>query len=153
MVLNPNHSDDAELDIDQDGMTNYQEWFWAQRGLDTDIRDPSDARGDEDEDGIINGLEIQYQMDPLNPDDAERDFDQDGLTNAQEVNVGLNPRDPDDAELDLPLNSSYIERLQGLGVVVRSSSRWLNAVSGRGTSHRRRINQSHHIPQLSPVVQ
>ena len=37
----------------------------------------------------------------------------------------------DDAELDLPLNSSYIERLQDLGVVVRSSSRWLNAVSGR----------------------
>ena len=37
----------------------------------------------------------------------------------------------DDAELDLPLNASYIERLQDLGVVVRSSSRWLNAVSGR----------------------
>ena len=37
----------------------------------------------------------------------------------------------DDAEFDLPVNSSYIERLQDLGVVVRSSSRWLNAVSGR----------------------
>ncbi len=36
-----------------------------------------------------------------------------------------------DAELDLPVNSSYIERLRDLGVVVRSSSRWLNAISGR----------------------
>jgi hypothetical protein len=100
MILNPNSADDAILDTDNDGMTNYQEWFWAQRGLETDIRDPSDARRDEDHDGIINSLEVQHKMDPLNPGDAQGDFDQDGLTNAQEANTGLNPRDGGDADLD-----------------------------------------------------
>ena len=100
MTLNPNQPDDATLDLDQDGMTNYQEWFWDQRGLETDIRDPSDARRDHDNDGVINTLEVQNGMDPLNPGDAQGDFDQDGLSNAQEVNVGLDPRDGGDADLD-----------------------------------------------------
>ena len=36
-----------------------------------------------------------------------------------------------DAELDMPINQLYIERLRKMGVVVRFSSRWLNAVSAR----------------------
>lgn len=100
LILNPNQADDATLDIDQDGMTNYQEWYWSQRGLTLDIRDPSDAREDFDQDGIINTLEVQANMDPSNPNDAPADFDQDGLTNLQEVNNGLDPHDPNDADLD-----------------------------------------------------
>jgi hypothetical protein len=100
LSLNPNVADDALLDLDQDGMTNYQEWYWSTRGLALDIRDPSDARGDEDQDGISDGLEIRYNMDPIAPADATADFDQDGLTNRDEVMNGLNPRDPEDADLD-----------------------------------------------------
>ena len=100
MALNPNIAEDGNLDTDLDGMSNYQEWYWTQQGLNLDIRDPSDAREDADQDGIINTLEVQANMDPTNPNDAQGDFDQDGLTNLQEVNNGLNPQDPGDADLD-----------------------------------------------------
>ena len=100
MALNPNIAEDGNLDTDLDGMSNYQEWYWTQQGLNLDIRDPSDAREDADQDGIINTLEVQSNMDPTNPNDAQGDFDQDGLTNLQEVNNGLNPQDPGDADLD-----------------------------------------------------
>ena len=36
-----------------------------------------------------------------------------------------------DAELDLPVSPRYIERLREMGVAVRFSSRWLNAVSAQ----------------------
>ena len=36
-----------------------------------------------------------------------------------------------DAELDLPVSQRYIERLREMGVALRFSSRWLNAVSAR----------------------
>lgn len=109
LILNPNHPQDAVLDIDSDGMTNYQEWFWSQRGLELDIRDPSDAREDYDQDGIINTLEIQANMDPTNENDASGDFDQDGLTNKEEVNHGLDPHDANDADLD-PDNDGLTSR-------------------------------------------
>lgn len=100
MILNPNVPNDAALDLDSDGMSNYQEWYWNREGLPLDPRDPTDARGDADGDEIINTLEIQAEMNPLDPNDAEGDFDQDGLNNRVEVNNGLDPRDPADPELD-----------------------------------------------------
>ena len=98
--LNPVEANDANLDIDDDGMTNLQEWTWAQRGLEMDMRDPTDAMADHDSDGIPNGLEVAGGLDPSNGTDAAGDFDQDGLTNAQELLNGLDPRDATDADSD-----------------------------------------------------
>ncbi|MBF8295005.1 MAG: hypothetical protein HW389_1550 [Bacteroidetes bacterium] len=40
-------------------------------------------------------------------------------------------------ELDLPLNQSYLDQLHSAGIVIRSSSRWFNAVSAELTAVQR----------------
>jgi len=98
--LNPVEPEDAAIDTDLDGVSNYLEWHWSKQGLPLDLRDPLDVYDDEDMDGLNNRLEILNGLNPLLPQDANGDIDRDGLTNAQEVLNGLNPRDPNDADLD-----------------------------------------------------
>lgn len=98
--LNPVEPDDADIDTDLDGVSNYLEWYWSKQGLPLDLRDPLDVYEDEDMDGMNNRLEILNGLDPLRPQDATGDIDNDGLTNAQEVLNGLNPRDAGDADID-----------------------------------------------------
>jgi len=100
LSLNPVEAADAELDSDGDGMSNYQEWLWSTRGLELDLRDPSDGLADHDGDGLSNSLELRGGLDPSNPSDAGADFDQDGLSNGLELSFGLNPRSAEDADLD-----------------------------------------------------
>jgi hypothetical protein len=48
---------------------------------------------DSDSDGIPNGWESFYGLDPNNPDDAAQDLDGDGTTNQQEYVAGTDPQD------------------------------------------------------------
>jgi T5SS/PEP-CTERM-associated repeat protein len=50
-----------------------------------------DSNFDADGDGIVNGWERAYGLDPLNADDADTDNDGDNLSNLQEYLAGTNP--------------------------------------------------------------
>jgi hypothetical protein len=76
---------DADMDFDNDGLTNKQEVE-----LGTDINNP-----DTDGDGILDGIEVEHGQNPLDPADADMDSDNDGLTNKREVELGTNPNTPD----------------------------------------------------------
>jgi len=51
-----------------------------------------DPNGDADGDGMPNGWEIRYGLDPHDPSDAGLDADCDGMTNLRECRLGRNPR-------------------------------------------------------------
>ena len=50
-----------------------------------------DPNGDLDGDGMPNGWEIRYGLDPRDPSDADLDSDGDGLTNLREYRLGRSP--------------------------------------------------------------
>jgi gliding motility-associated-like protein len=89
----------GNLDCDGDGLLNKDEPAGQ-----TDVNDP-----DSDDDGVIDGTEVNDQTDPLNPcsyvpshqtlepGDAWKnaDCDSDLLSNQEEKNIGTDPRDPD----------------------------------------------------------
>lgn len=57
-----------------------------------------------------------------------------------------------DAELNLPVSQRYIEQLREMGVVVRFSSRWLNAVSARISSEvQLRVQTADFVVAMRPV--
>lgn len=51
-----------------------------------------DPNADADGDGMPNGWEIRYGLDPNDPSDAGLDADGDGLSNLREFRLGRNPR-------------------------------------------------------------
>ena len=51
-----------------------------------------DPNGDDDGDGMPNGWEIRYGLDPRDPSDADLDSDGDGLANLREYRLGRSPR-------------------------------------------------------------
>ncbi|NQX02546.1 hypothetical protein HQ447_17960 [bacterium] len=53
-----------------------------------------DPAGDADNDGMLNGWEILYGLDPYDPADANWDKDGDGLTNLEEYSAGFDPTFP-----------------------------------------------------------
>ena len=61
-------------------------------GRRTAISRSSEAFGDLDGDGMPNGWEIRYDLDPRDPSDADLDSDGDGLTNLREYRLGRSPR-------------------------------------------------------------
>jgi parallel beta-helix repeat protein len=68
---------DSYLDLDRDGLTNFEEY--------QNSTDPNDA--DSDNDGLIDGEEVKiYLSNPLNPD-----TDGDGMPDGWEATNGLNP--------------------------------------------------------------
>ncbi|MCL5269400.1 MAG: carboxypeptidase-like regulatory domain-containing protein [bacterium] len=72
--LNPADHDDGSGDADADGLINVDEFARRTRA----------DRSDTDGDGMGDGLEIQWSLDPL-VDDGDLDPDGDGLGNAQEL--------------------------------------------------------------------
>ena len=62
---------------------------WEERLLGTD---PYDYDRDTDDDGMDDGFEFIYQLNPLSAADAQQDADGDLLSNAWEAALGLNPR-------------------------------------------------------------
>jgi len=120
-LLDPFDPTDSNLDSDNDGITNLEEFqlgtdpFVINEGLDLDndsiinTRDncpaieninqlDTDGDGlgnacdpDDDNDGMPDSYEITYNLDPLNAGDALLDSDNDGIINLQEYLVGTVP--------------------------------------------------------------
>lgn len=73
-------------DFDADGLTNWDEIFI----YGTDPFNP-----DSDGDGMPDGFEVQYYLNPSDASDASQDADEDGLTNLQEYDLGTDPNNAD----------------------------------------------------------
>jgi hypothetical protein len=76
---------DANLDPDQDGLTNLEEY----------LAGTNPRQADTDRDGMSDAWERANWFDPRDPQDAAQDPDHDGLTNLQESVAGTQPRNPD----------------------------------------------------------
>ena len=72
--LDPQNANDAIEDLDNDGLTNREEYA-AQS-------DPNNA--DSDNDGMPDGWEVDHDLNPNDAADADLDADSDGLTNLNE---------------------------------------------------------------------
>lgn len=77
-------TNDPNGDQDSDGLTNISEYRIG--------TDPDDT--DTDDDGMPDGWEVDYTLDPLT-DDSGDDLDEDGLTNLEEYTKGTLPNDED----------------------------------------------------------
>lgn len=93
--LDPNNPDDADEDLDFDGLTNKEEC-----NLGTDLN-----KEDSDEDGYTDKTEVDDGYDPNDADDYpvdnDTDTDEDGIPDIYERKYTfLNPKDPKDAGED-----------------------------------------------------
>lgn len=77
-------SNDADLDKDNDGLTNLQEFQ-----LNTKANS-----NDSDGDGIHDGYEVNMGLNPNDPSDALLDSDGDFISNLEEFNAGTNSQNP-----------------------------------------------------------
>jgi hypothetical protein len=84
----------STADSDTDGLTDAEEVYTYQ----TDPCNP-----DSDGDGMPDGWEVRYGLDPLDPNDASGDLDGDGVSNLDEYRLGRNPADPIDLTVFTPM--------------------------------------------------
>ena len=89
--LNPLDPSDRDEDPDQDGLTNFEEYYWM-RAIYSDSTDPNNP--DTDFDGMPDGYEYENNLEPLIPN-GEFDADFDHLTNLEEYLLGTDPRNSD----------------------------------------------------------
>ncbi len=102
-ALDSFNSIDANEDADLDGLSNFNEYIAKtnpknpdsdfdsfQDGVDIEPTDPLVAE-DSDNDGLPNGWEIRFNLDPNFSSDASNDFDFDGLTALQEYQANTYP--------------------------------------------------------------
>ncbi len=95
--LDPNDPNDAGLDLDNDGLSNLDEF-----NLGTTINDP-----DSDDDGILDGEEVVAGSDGFVTNPLLDDTDGDGVRDALEVQTGSDPTDP--TSLNLPAALAAIQ--------------------------------------------
>ncbi|MDM8535267.1 Ig-like domain-containing protein [Desulfobacterales bacterium HSG17] len=95
--LDPAYSFDDELDADNDGLTNLEEFI-----LKSNPNDP-----DTDNDGMPDGWEYDYGLDIFDPSDAGIDTDNDGLSSIGEYMASTNPANPDTDGDGLPDGWEY----------------------------------------------
>jgi hypothetical protein len=91
-ILDPLECGNPDDDPDADGLSNYEEFLGPDRAASTNLdwTDPTDA--DSDNDGMPDGWEYFYGLDPSSGSDKYLDPDGDGLVNVGEFNLGSNPR-------------------------------------------------------------
>jgi hypothetical protein len=88
-----------EGDIDSDGVVDDLDWFPydPNENMDTDGDGKGDNRDeDDDNDEMPDEWEIKYDLDPKDPTDAEGDLDEDGVSNLDEYRDGTDPGNEDD---------------------------------------------------------
>ena len=86
------YSDNSEEDVDNDGLTNIEEYLISLNGTDFDLNPTSE---DTDEDGMDDFWEVRNGLLP-NYYDSHLDYDKDRKSNFREYLDGTDPRDPDD---------------------------------------------------------
>jgi len=104
--LNPNSADDASLDLDQDGLSNLEEYLanTYPNNADSDNDGLSDfdelntyftqpINSDSDADIMPDGWEVSFALNPLDGADAHLDLDGDSFTNVIEFIGGSDPSD------------------------------------------------------------
>jgi uncharacterized protein (DUF1800 family) len=112
-------SSNAAQDIDEDGLSNWEEWFMG-----TDPRQP-----DSDSDGLNDGTELFIGTDPTqvdtdgdtlsdglevrshSTDPSVRDTDGDGLDDNVELGWGLNPTKRSSAEIPTSIALNFVNEL------------------------------------------
>ena len=80
----------ASLDTDNDGKPD--EWH-SFCGNTCQVASGLVLDQDDDNDGMPDTFEVQYNLNPLDASDADNDSDTDGHTNLEEYQAGTNPRD------------------------------------------------------------
>ena len=106
--FDPLNASDASLDVDQDNLTNLEEFTIETNplALDTDLDFLSDGQEhltyhtnplnpDTDGDGLLDGYETTFGLNPLIADDINEDIDHDGLTTEFESIIWTDPTNPD----------------------------------------------------------
>lgn len=76
---------DAGVDSDSDGLSDFREKW---------VHGTNPSNSDSDLDGMGDGWEVRYSMNP-HTNDAAGDIDGDGLSNLEEAGLGSNPRSDD----------------------------------------------------------
>lgn len=107
--LNKTDASDALLDLDNDTLTNLQEYQLGSdpSNVDSDSDGLNDGEefnvygtspilADTDDDGMPDAYEITQAFNPLDASDALLDFDGDGYSNADEYSYGTDPKDATD---------------------------------------------------------
>lgn len=93
-ILYPLQCSGADADPDADGLTNLLEFIGVDGQANTnDWTDPRNS--DTDGDGLPDGWEYAYDLDPIGSMDAYGDLDGDGLMNISEYYFGSYPNVPD----------------------------------------------------------
>jgi subtilisin family serine protease len=79
--LDPDNPEDTSDDIDGDGLTNLEEYYYHTSPIDKDT----------DNDTMPDGFEIEHQLNPLSFADKLSDTDHDGILNQTEYLSGTDP--------------------------------------------------------------
>ena len=135
--LDPDDPDDADLDLDKDGVSNYEEYVAGTDPTDktsfpkttSTTLGGSTTKKDTDKDGMDDDWEKKYGLNPNDASDAEKDLDGDGLTNSEEYLIDTYPDNKDsdedgyddkkeDTEGTDPMDAnSYPEKKSSLGII------------------------------------
>jgi hypothetical protein len=79
-------------DTDKDGLTDKEEYLYSRQNPTWGWK-LNPTRSDSDNDGMLDGFEVKYALNPTNATDKDLDSDHDGWTNLQEYQKGTNPND------------------------------------------------------------